>query len=433
MKIHADYKRFEAATDADAMRPHFEKALGHVGGAPVALEQFRVPRVFPRADGGFTIQYRMEMRKGNGCAGETLILCGHLLSSSATRPGWAADRRAFVVEGLDLIVPVFPFDPVLQSLAELRAQAGTPRILASCYRKLAPGAAEPVVKGRRVLGYRMERRCVELDTLGAAGSPKSDERNVIVRMLKPRKARASSRTAAMLAANGFGAGEAVTVPGLLEVDAEKGIQCMEFVRGEALHDLTGETSFGVACDAAAQALRRLHAAPLRGLPDYPVEREIEQLRSWVLVGGKIFPEWSVCFEESYDAVASGPPGGDVAERVCIHRDFYDKQVLYSADRVTLVDFDNAAAGDAAQDYGNFTAHLILRSEQESECAENILNGMKAFEQSYGARDAAFAARARWWQAATLLRLAVLYALRPRWRHLAPGLAEKTMASVNTQS
>jgi aminoglycoside phosphotransferase (APT) family kinase protein len=100
----------------------------------------------------------------------------------------------------------------------------------------------------------------------------------------------------------------------------------------------------------------------------------------------------------------------------------------------LLDFDNAAAGDPAQDHGNFTAHLILRGRQEPAQANNILGGMRAFEDTYESDDAALTARAAWWRAAALLRLSVLYALRPRWRHLAPGLAEDTLTSVhNTQT
>ena len=227
----------------------------------------------------------------------------------------------------------------------------------------------------------------------------------------------------------------ITVPQLLALGETQGIQCMVFARGDALHDLMGSKRLGVACQAAGRALRKLHAVQAKGLPEYTVMRELEQLRTWVLLGGKIFPEWAALLEESYDAVASSPPEECTpAGRVFIHRDFYDKQVLYSRNRTTLLDFDNAAAGDPAQDYGNFTAHLILRSRQESAQASNILRGMRAFEESYGSDDAARTARIGWWQAAALLRLSVLYALRPRWRHLAPGLADDTLTSVhNTQS
>ncbi len=170
--------------------------------------------------------------------------------------------------------------------------------------------------------------------------------------------------------------------------------------------------------------------PAVGLREYSPHSELEQLRTWVLLGGKIFPQLTAVFEESYDAVASAPPVECRREHMTrIHRDFYDKQLLYAPDRTTVLDLDNAALGDPAQDHGNFTAHLLLRSQQQPSCSSAILAGIRAFEEGYGSRDADFDARAGWWHAATLLRLAVLYALRPHWRHLASRLAEESGAWV----
>ncbi len=430
MKIHPDYKHFEVATDADAMRPRFEEALGSLEGAPVVLEQFCVPRVFPRNSGGFTVQYRMRIRGASDSSWKTLVLCGRVLTSAEPWPGWADEERntAYVMEDVRLAVPAFPFDPVLGELAGLCTPGRVPPVLKDCYRELAPEGGDLV--SCQVLGYRMERRCVVLHTLDSGDN--ADPRRVVVKVLKPRRARASSQNLATLAAGGFTVddGDGITVPRLLAVNAEKGIQCMEFVQGDSLHDLTEDGSYENACRAAARALRKLHTVPEADLPEHSPQRELEQLRTWVLLGGKIFPHLTAVFEESYDAVASEPPVECRREhRTCIHRDFYDKQLLYCPDRTTVLDLDDAALGDPAQDHGNFTAHLILRSQQEPACSQAILAGKRAFEEGYDDRDAGFEVRAGWWQAATLLRLAVLYALRPRWRHLASRLAEESGAWV----
>jgi len=48
-------------------------------------------------------------------------------------------------------------------------------------------------------------------------------------------------------------------------------------------------------------------------------------------------------------------------------------------------------------------------------------GCAAFSDEYDTGE-----RTAWWRSASLCRLAALYALRPRWRHLYPELLERAM-------
>ena len=107
----------------------------------------------------------------------------------------------------------------------------------------------------------------------------------------------------------------------------------------------------------------------------------------------------------------------------IHRDFYDKQLIVDGERVALLDFDNLATGDRAQDYGNFLAHCRLRQLQEPHNSQNINNGAMQFAAAVDNIDETFGRRVAWWQAATLLRLGIIYLLRPRWRHIFEPLTE----------
>ncbi len=69
------------------------------------------------------------------------------------------------------------------------------------------------------------------------------------------------------------------------------------------------------------------------------------------------------------------PTTDAHSGLCtIHRDFYDKQLIVDGDSVALLDFDNLAIGDRAQDYGNFLGHCRLRQLQEPHNSQNINNG-----------------------------------------------------------
>ena len=96
-------------------------------------------------------------------------------------------------------------------------------------------------------------------------------------------------------------------------------------------------------------------------------------------------------------------------------------MLFAPERTTLLDHDTLAAGDPALDYANFLAHLTLRGLQEPSKQAAVAEGKQAFRQAYGDTAAGFADNLPWWEAGTLMRLAILYRLRPRWRQLSRAL------------
>jgi Ser/Thr protein kinase RdoA (MazF antagonist) len=101
----------------------------------------------------------------------------------------------------------------------------------------------------------------------------------------------------------------------------------------------------------------------------------------------------------------------------VHRDFYDKQVLCLDDAApAVIDLDTAARGDREIDVANFCAHLRFRALQHgreplyAELEDAFLGAYPATLDRH---------RLDWYRRATLVRLACNYALRPRWRHVAP--------------
>ena len=86
----------------------------------------------------------------------------------------------------------------------------------------------------------------------------------------------------------------------------------------------------------------------------------------------------------------------------------------------MIDFDTAAWGDPEVDVANFCAHLRLRAAQhgrEPLCAEMEDVFLGAYPAPLDRR------RLDWYRRATLVRLGCSYALRPRWRHIAPRVLE----------
>ena len=110
-----------------------------------------------------------------------------------------------------------------------------------------------------------------------------------------------------------------------------------------------------------------------------------------------------------------------------HRDLHDGQFLVDEEVISLLDFDLLCKADVALDAGNLLAHLVLRELQAgdnrganaaSACSEVFLEGLARD------REPGFNQRLHYYQATTFYRLALLYALRPRWAHLTDTLINR---------
>lgn len=100
-----------------------------------------------------------------------------------------------------------------------------------------------------------------------------------------------------------------------------------------------------------------------------------------------------------------------------HRDLHDGQLLDLGDALGWIDFDLACTADSALDAANFVAHLALRRLQgcgpRDESHEHALAA--AFARGLArSTEPGFERRAAFYRAATYLRLALVYALRPQF-------------------
>lgn len=98
----------------------------------------------------------------------------------------------------------------------------------------------------------------------------------------------------------------------------------------------------------------------------------------------------------------------------IHRDLHDKQIMW--DPVAgpgLLDVDTACRGERELDLGNLSAHAHWRTHQgiwSKSHAEAVLREISRVTSAAGLEPA----RVRAYERATLVRLACVYAFRPRW-------------------
>ncbi|MBA3955439.1 MAG: hypothetical protein H0X58_02080 [Acidimicrobiia bacterium] len=224
------------------------------------------------------------------------------------------------------------------------------------------------------------------------------------------------------------------VPAVLASEPARGTVEYAELAGRTLHDLLGDAGLTADVDitlsrafhGAGRAVRALHSAPPPpGLGDHGPDDEIAVTTRWVdhaLAHGVLDGSDRA---EAVDAVAVlvrevgalVPP----FTPALVHRDLHDKQILVAEeDDAGLLDLDTLAVGDQALDVANLLVHLELRALQ-GHCPADVAGAAgDAFLTGYGP-DRALQERLGAYAATTRLRLACVYAFRPRWHHLAAEL------------
>ena len=267
-----------------------------------------------------------------------------------------------------------------------------------------PGLAATVARPRTTLiSHRAERRAtVRLE--GLAGPryrkfvPPARLAGVVV---------AAERASAL--SNGR-----LGTPELLEVDERAGAATFSELNGSPLHELLARGEGDQTAIAAGKALHALHdCSPPDGLPRHAARDEIGVVLTWIERLEAHSPSLAArVAERATDTVAAlgrlGP-----ANAVPVHRDLHDKQVFVDeAGEVGLLDFDLLARGEQSLDLANLLVHFDLRalqglcpSAQARSAAEGLLAGYEPPPEVL--------ARAATYADATRLRLACVYAFRPR--------------------
>ncbi|GEO94950.1 phosphotransferase [Kocuria turfanensis] len=283
-----------------------------------------------------------------------------------------------------------------------------------------PGLAVAVAAGGRVVVHRHGRRAV----LAAPDR--------FVKVLAPGRAGQVAELSGRL--HGLGTAAGLAVPEVLARTEHR----VEFsvLPGRSLHELgaAGETdAYRAAWTQWAQRWPDLATAvPGAGLlPQHTAEDEAHMLARWAdrldaFPGLLRAPRGAVArLAHRIGEELTTAPAGRRA-RAVLHRDLHDKQLLFDGVRLGLLDFDTAALGEPELDLANLSVHLELRAAQGLLDAPLQAAGQEAVTVvavRLGAEPARLAVHAD----ATRLRLACLYAFRPRWRTMAQGLLDALLS------
>jgi hypothetical protein len=218
--------------------------------------------------------------------------------------------------------------------------------------------------------------------------------------------------------------DAVTVAPVLEEDELGGTLVLGALAGRPLHDLLGGPRAAGAIAAAAAAVRALHEQPL---PDavrkrrHGPDEEAAVLAGWLERLLWHEPALYARIGQRARRVIDDLAAMSLPARRLIHRDLHDKQILVGDDgTVSLIGLDGLSAGDPALDLANLAAHFELRALQSGAPGAGAA-ARAALLDGYGA-SIALRRRAEVYERAALVRLACVYAFRPRWARVAVLLA-----------
>ena len=327
-------------------------------------------------------------------------------------------RRAWPADGTRLVLELEDEHGRVRA-GEAAPGAGRPwavRVLPHGEDPRLPGLAAAAAAGGRVVVHRHRRRAV-------VGTP---DRFVkfLARGRAARVAELSDRLHALGTAAGF------AVPAVL-ARAEDRVE-FSVLPGRSLHEL-GAAGRNDAYRAAWAEWARCWpalatAAPgTEPLPAHTAEDEARTLARWA---GRL---------EAFPGLLEAPPGAVAARarrigaelsalpadrrgRVVLHRDLHDQQLLFDGARLGLLDFDTAALGEPELDLANLSVHLELRAAQgllDPALRAAGQEAVTAVARVLGADPGRLAVHAE----ATRLRLACVYAFRPRWRAVAQDLLD----------
>jgi aminoglycoside phosphotransferase (APT) family kinase protein len=273
-----------------------------------------------------------------------------------------------------------------------------------------PGLARAArAPGATVLGHRLDRRAlVRVERPGETR---------FVKIVRPRRAHRVLDGALRAAAL---AGDSFSVPRPVDVDLDAGTVAFETLRGRPLAERLDETG---ALVAAGRAIRALHDAEVGDLArEHSEADEIDVLERWVARLVAHLPGLRTGAELGRERVATSL-AALAGPRAAVHRDLHDGQLLVDdGDRIALLDCDTLALGDPALDLGNLLAHLELHALQRRRSAATAADAAEALLAGYRP-DAGLLERVVVYGDAARLRLACVYAFRPRWRRLALPLLD----------
>jgi aminoglycoside phosphotransferase len=217
----------------------------------------------------------------------------------------------------------------------------------------------PLLAGRsgtldRLVGHAVTPRLVAYSAERSASARCTDEAGRVLAYAKVHTGDAADRERRRLEAARAADGDRLRVPRVIGTSAIDGALAVEAVEGRSLEALD-ESELPEALRRLGAALATLHEhAPV---PADRFERlDIERLAKAVSVVARARPDAGPVAAELLARLLVDREDG-AGPAVCLHGDANLRNAIFDDERVTLIDFEDAAAGPAAADLGQVLARL----------------------------------------------------------------------------
>ena len=289
-----------------------------------------------------------------------------------------APARAFYEPELGLLFQSFPLDRKLPGL-EIAASGSRLAPLLEQLLSARTGGARILAIDVQTMRYKPERKCtlryrVEWDRPDVApavlyGKVAREKNYTLTRGLLDRIESAAR-------------GTGLCVPEALGDLPDLRLEFFTEVPGVPLANLAGSEQFPAHCARSAELLHRFHALPVTAGEPWGTDAKLDRLAEDTAGMMALRPGQGSTVRALERRIADALRAVAVPGDTLIHRDFHGTNVLVSENETALIDLEDCAMGDPAEDIGSMCANLDLMALMQPDCATAIRSARRAFLEAY---------------------------------------------------
>lgn len=251
--------------------------------------------------------------------------------------------------------------------------------------RLLPGGQILRLKAIRVVRHKPGKRCViEFDVFIEPPTGTSETFTILGKIRAHRYGNTGFRLQEAFWESGFDdrSADNISVPEPLGVIPELQMWFQRKIPARTASMVLDRENRPELASRIAEAAVKIHQASVPPSKKHSLDDELGILHDCFLQVAQRRPEWGTRLEELFarcrrtsEALGDRPATG-------IHRDFYADQILFSGDRLFVIDFDLYCEGDPALDIGNFSGHLIEQGLRIHGRADALQKARLALEERF---------------------------------------------------
>lgn len=368
-------KEFEKFTDPESVKAVLQQRLPALAQGNLLIAGCRILHLHyktylkegSRGKSFLAAAYQLEIHnRANGERNVQIIFAKIFLGGRSHEEFYKACRRTLCptplgvplahLADLGMVVWTFPNDPVLSHLPAVADPDKVKNHLP--YDSLPPNFgvnAHSQVKVE-IINYRPELRCAARyrlrqgsATLALFGKTFADERGREIHRRMEWLWRLSRRHP-----------DQFPMPRPLAYNEEVKTIWQEELPGAPLAEIINRDNYRSLIASAARRLAFLHQSGAPASSRITLEENLEEVRKKAAKLSQAFPFAQASLQKTAEALEQSLPRLSPAPDRLLHGDFHLRQLMVHEGRVALLDFDEFAIGDPAQDLANFIADLRAR-------------------------------------------------------------------------